>query len=1064
MKNTLHQALEKYIRSYYRNEWIKGIFVFVFLSSVLWIFLIFLEWFLWLSPSYKTGLYFFGWTVTLFFAIKFVFYPLLQYFGFFRKLDEYQVARQIGEKIPEISDGLLNYLELEKLSVSSSALLQTELQRREKLFSRYDFNLLLSFNKYFVYIYLLFLPLFVLVLLKITGKAPDFTSSYQRLQAYHVTFQKPAPYHIQVLSPLEIPDDTVYTLRIQVSGEELPEKLWVQTENDKRPFIRENDSVFIFKMNRLSQNQSFIITDDLFRFGPYDLKIFHKPVLKDYSIEVKVPAYVRRHYHDTIVKESFLTVPQGSVLIIQLQSKYTDSLSASKSGLIPEDQSVFKIQVFENQGFDINLHNLKYNQIRTYHFQVNVIPDRAPEILVKTVKDTTSLIRKHIHLVQLKDDYKLTSLELHYKQPDSAHYKVLKITGLHQPFYTASYIFPQDFKLPDTLVYHYFFRVYDNRSFHGHQFTDSEHFVYRPGIKSRHDLDNQAHQIFNSWQHQQKQSDETFRQLHQSLENYRKQKSSQWERQKEVSEVLQETRKLNEDQKELLKKLKQLLNLYEQDATKKDELKQIKKRIKEIEKLIEKNKKEKELEELLKTMQEQNMLSKLQELKDENQLKKQSLDRVLELTKRFFIHEQLNKMSNQLKDLAKKQQALAQKKVQNEFNQQKNLLQKTDSLSKQFDSLSQMNKQLKSPVKIPPLKTGFKAAKMFQKQSLEELKQNKSGNAPQKKSAQELNQMSSMLMQMMMQGNKDQQKEDIEQIKKLIQTLLLTSFEQENLYQQDYRNIHLYTENLLKQNKIDAVLRAVFDSLEAIARRQPAISNKIFEHLFEALNQSGESIAALQDKHFHIAQIKQHATYKEINELIYLLNLFLESKKGMGMGMSSGKNQDEQQLPSLIKKRSEKLSQQMQQMLKQGKNKSSRTGQGEKMSKQAYQLYKEHQQLKDLLNRFNNQNPNKKIQALNDKIEALSKKLLKEGIKPELLNQLLQLQYELLKILRSVHQQHEDNKRISKQPVKQFGVPDSLKLKLIEQYFPQYEQLYYQSLQMQKIYMEKYKQYKTKVK
>ncbi len=1062
--NTLHRKIESYLKKFYLREWIKGLVLFLFFSGVFLLFLIFLEWILWIPSSYKIFLVYFYVVLLFIFFIYFIFLPTLQYFGYFRQINEMDVARQLAEKIPELQDRLINYLELEKLSGYPLSLLEAELKRREKLLSRFDFKTYISFKDYFPYLYLLLLPLFILNFLKVSGQKKELENSYRRILAYNREFKKPAPFKIYILNDLAVKPDTSLTLQVVVSGEKIPEKIYFKTKGSENEMLRKNDTSFVWLLERISEDMTFYLQAGKYLFGPYRIQTLDYPLVEDFSFHLRFPAYVKWN-RDTLLKQTYLKVPYGTEIKLSLQAKNTDTLLANYSGY----EKILK----QNNRFDLSFHSLhpfeelillknqNENLHQTFSYRVEVIPDEKPFIQVQTKTDTGFFKTKNIHMLLAEDDYGLTSLFLYYKKSNDSVYQSLKIASLKSvPAFQNTYIFPFDFNLPDTVSYRYFYRMYDNNAVSGYQYTDSKLFSFSPKDEQKHNqkIHEQSIELLSE---SYKNSSQTEKELNKTLEKLKTSKQLNWEEIQRIKSLLEQEKNKKENLNNLIREMEQMSKRFMEQAHDKEKAEQIKKRLEELKELQKNNKLEQEIEKYLEQMRQDKMLEKLEQLKNENAFKNQTLERTLELLKQFYIEEQLKSLSYHLKKLADKQNRLAESNLPDEEKQQKEINKQTDSLAKHFQKLDSTNKTLKNPVSTPEMKPHFKAAQMFQKQAAQSLKNHsQKANTQQKRSANKLSEMSQMLQSSMMAGQQQQEKEDIEQVKSLINTLLKVSFTEESLLNKNLSNQHQYIEVILQQNNLNNVLQKVSDTLQSIGSRHPQIGQVIFEALFQAQTAGKTSLDHLQEREFALTRMYQHKMFEQINKLIYYLNLFLDTKQKTGMAMGKGKGNQESQSPmqDQIKKRSDQIKEGMEKLMRrQGKQ------QGEGNPQSIYQLYKEQQQLKDLLNQFNQKYPSEEIRKLNEELDRLSDKLLRKGLNPDIYNDFLRLQYELLKLLQATYKQNQDKKRQSRNPQEQFHIPDSVRLQLIKKYFPQVEQLQYFNIPLKHPYNNTYKRYKRQL-
>jgi len=1067
-KSNLHKKIENYLRGFYAREWLKGLVLFLFFSTVLFLFLIFLEWMLWIPAVYRTVLVWFYLSVIFFLTGKFVILPGLRYFGYFRDWDALKTAEDLGKKIPGLNDTLVNYLQLEQLGHYPFHLVEKELKRREQLISRFDFKKALRFKNYLPFFYLLLIPLFILNFIKITGKKEEFDRSYTRIVAYNTEFKKPAPFQIHLLNDLHVKTDTSFTLQLALSGEKIPEKLFIRIDDNEYELTKHNDTLFAWFFDRIVRPFSFRIKAGKYEFGPYHIKILKYPVLQHYRFHLTYPSYVK-YGADTVQSQTYLKVPYGTRIRLDADVLYADTLlmninpvSVSRTG------QTFSLitRAFRPENVFIIFKNRKENLNHTFAFDIDVIPDQKPRINVTKHNDTTTFKLRQIISVSADDDYGLTRLLLFYKTPSDTTYKSQTLQKLPSPaVFTGAYVFPHDFNLPDSVSYRYFFRVYDNNRIDGFQYADSPVMDFNP-LDTQKDALKIHEKSLEFFSRSFGNAKQTEKQVNQALLKLKSGKQTSWEETQRLKELLKRQQTENLRMKELIKEMEKLSADYEQKVKDKQKAREIKKRLEELKRLYEKQEIQKEIERLLEQMKKEQLLDKLEELKARNAFKKQSLERTLELLKRFYIENKMNEMSDQLSDLARKQNQLAGNQPKDEIKRQKQINKTTDSLSNEFRKLDSINRSLKNPVQMPEMTPHFKATQMFQNDALQQLSDNPSkADRNQQKSGEKLSEMSRMMMQSLMQSRKQSEEEDLEQIKKLIHNLIQLSFEEESLLNLNPANAHIYTDVLLIQNRLNNILTKTSDTLFAIGSRQAAIGSDIFEALNEALISGKKSLKHLQEKEFSLAKMRQHVMFQKVNQLIYLLNLFLDARQqaSLSMGQGQGQKPSDAQLPDMIKKRSRKIMQGMQQLMqKQGKN--AKQGKQGQNAQGIYQLYKEQQQLKDLLRNFSRKHPSSRIQELNEKLDKLSRKLLREGLNEQHYKKFLELQYELLKLTQAAYQQQTDNRRQAQRPENRHSIPDSIRLQLIRKYFPHTEQLQYFQLPLNKIYQERYNAYKRKLK
>ena len=191
-----------------------------------------------------------------------------------------------------------------------------------------------------------------------------------------------------------------------------------------------------------------------------------------------------------------------------------------------------------------------------------------------------------------------------------------------------------------------------------------------------------------------------------------------------------------------------------------------------------------------------------------------------------------------------------------------------------------------------------------------------------------------------------------------------------------------------------------------------------------------------------------------------ILNGMQMEMSGSGMGKPKpGKGQGSgMQLPDIIKKQGELNEQIKEGIEKGGKNPGENS---DAMSEELYEIYKQQEQLKGMLNDFLGDSPENSEKAVDaiKKMEELEKELLEKGFTKNVVKKILQLNYELLKLQKATLQQGEDNVRKSETSKVIFEKKNLEAIELKNRYFNYNEILNRQSLPLRTIYKKKVQEY-----
>ena len=1068
--NQIQNQIRQFVKKYYLNELFKGLILFVLFGFLLLFITALIEYFLWLPSGTRRFLYYTQWLVLALFFILFLTRPLLNLFGFRKDLSDEKAAVIIGQFFPDIKDKLLNALQLHRSDSSSELLLAGVMQKAEQL-KYFKFSKAINFKQNYKYLPLLLIPLFTVLILRLTRYDKAIEQSYQRVLSYRQNFEPPLPYSFSVLDSLQVIQGQDYNLRVAVSGDALPNDLFLSINGKQLLFNKKNDTLFLFHFPVISDNLKFSLSDGKHRLGTYQLNVLLPPLIQQTQLKVIFPSYL--HKKPVVYKRlTNLTLPQSSKIVWQLHTLHTDTIRFGLNHqfqFYPVADNQFHLDTVAQHDFSYQIQPVN-KHIKNYEladFKVHVIKDELPHLNVTEKKDT--LNRQNYYRLTASDDYAISRLQLVYTNQSDQHSKRVSIPINSSDLVQALFVFPGKIPLQPGASYAYYFQAFDNDAYHGYKSVKSKVFYYNKLTNKQLELQNlkqQAQNIadFNRLKDKISAQKQTLNKLSNKLLS---QQQQDWQTQKMLQNAIQQSEQQEAFFKQSIRKFKDLLHKLpekQQDETKKD----LEKRLAELAKMKKKQKLLDELKKLADKLKKEDLIKKLKDLENYSEHQEKSLERILELTKKYYLQQKMQKMSDLLSQLSQKQDSLS-RILQDQKQQQDSLNAQLNQLQKQADSLQQMNQSLKNPMAIPDTKTDMEDIKQDMQKASEQLQNNQSqqANQSQNKAAQKMKKLSKQ-MQMAMQGGGGQQnEEDVKTLQAILKSLINFSFKEENMLTDLFTNRskqHL-TQQLLGQNRLKVYFKHVNDSLYTLALRNPKISQMILDEAYEIQNNLDKSLSYLSENQLYNTQLSAQYILKSANTLANFLSDALDQMKNASPSMGQGQGKKGKgksfSLPDIIKKQGEALSK-AQQGLKQkqgkghkkgnkgkdknGKKNGKKNNQGnEGEAKRQYELYKMQQQVKEDLNqlgdKFSDQATKKKIQQLNKEMSDLQKRILKEGITQSVINKMIALQHELLKLKNATFTQHEDNKRQSRTNFKQFEGIDSLFLRENFKFLPQNELL-----------------------
>jgi len=1061
--------LRQFIKKYYLNELFKGLILFIIFTFFYLLITAFVEYFLWLPPQSRRWLFYAQFVITGVFFLIFLAKPLLNLLGLRKDLSTEQAAVIVGKFFPEIKDKLLNALQLHDSSMDSELLFASIEQKAKKL-KNFKFSKAVNFKQNLKYLPLLSLPLIIFVILRLTHYDKVIKSSYDRVLSFNQHFEQPLPYRFQILDSLKVIKDNPFELKVKVTGEALPDDLFLVIDNQSLLFNKESDSIFSFHFPSVNDNLSFSVKDDKHHLGNYTLKVINSPLLTSTKIKVIYPSYLNKK--PKIFKQNTnLTIPESARIYWDLHTEHTDTILFGINNhiiVLPVKNKKISYDTLAREDFSYQIkpiNNFIKNTPETvYH--VKVIKDQPPSINVVEKKDTIN--HQNYYRITASDDYKVSKLQLVYKNQSSGQTKMIPIKVNKSDFIQSVFVFPGNIQLDKGMAYAYFFQAFDNDTFHGFKSVKSETFYFNKLTdKQLKDLllKQQADQLKNLDALKQKASNQkqNIEKLNQKLSTQRNQ---DWQSRKQLEQTIQQSQQQEQFFKQTIQKFKDLLKRLP-DGKKDDFKKDLQKRLEELEKLKKKQKMLDELKKLAEKLKKEDLIKKLKELENYSEHQEKSLERILELTKKYYLLQKMQKMAEKLKQLSQKQEDLA-KQNKDTKNQQDSLNNALDSLQKQADSLQKMNKALKKSMQMPDAKTDMQDIKQDMQNASSKLQQNQSSaaNNSQQKAANKMKQLSKSLQMAMQSGGGEQNEEDIKTLQAILKSLLIFSFNEEELLTDLYshnskKNL---SQQLLTQNNLKVYFNHVNDSLYTLALRNPKISQLILDEAYEIQNSLEKSLLHLAENQSFNAQLTAQYILKSSNTLANFLSNALDNMKNAmpSMGQSQGKKGKGKSfsLPDIIKKQGDALSKAKEGLKpkdgkgkKKGKkgqsnsgNKKGKENKGEEgEAKRQYELYKMQQRVKEDLNqlgdKFSDKATKKRIKDLSKKMEQLQNRILKEGITESIVQKMIALQHELLKLKNATFQQHEDNKRQSRTNFNRFNGLDSTFLYENFKFLPQNELL-----------------------
>ncbi|RPD96499.1 DUF4175 family protein [Aureibaculum marinum] len=1085
MKNfhNIQNKLQQFIKKYYTNELIKGLILFTSFGLLYFFITAFIEYFLWLPIAARSILFFLFIAVELALLIKFIIIPLAKLFGLKKGISLAEASAIIGRHFPEVDDKLLNLLQLNNNNNNQSELLIASIEQKSSNLQPIPFKKAINFKGNVKYLKYLSIPLVILLFTGLTGNNSIFNESFTRVVNYKTAYEPPAPFSYIILNDkLQCIEGQSYELVATTVGNIVPDNVTIHF-NGQSYILKEENGKFIYQFNNLKETFQFYLEANNVYSNPYKLEILKTPNVTGFEMFISYPKYTGKQ--DELIKNTGnAIVPEGAVITWNITTKDTDSVkfitNTNKSFLV-EAENKFSLskQVRNNLNYRITTSNKQLIDYENIEYNIQVIKDEYPKIKIKS--DIDSVSRGPVQFVgQLSDDYGINKLQLvYFKKDDDQSLHILDIDINTSSFEEFYYIFsPENLNIDRGEVYNMYFQVVDNDAINGGKISKSKIFSYYNKTKQEvtDELLKEQQTNLEELKIVNQKSEDLNKKLDEFSDKLRKKSDLDWNDKKEFNQFLERQEKYKQMQQKHTEKLKE--NLEEQEENNEDEYIQnrkdeLKKRIEEAQELQEKNDLLEQLKKMSDKLRKEQMLDKLDKLTEQNKQEKKTLERLLELSKRFFVEKKAVQITNKLDSLVNRQNKEAEK-LDSKATDQNKLNKAFDDIKKDFEELRKQNSNLAQPMNFPPTKNEEIEIEKQMKGAEDDLnnlennstqdsnaneEEQKSISKKQKSAARKQKELKDKMSGSLEQMEGEMLNENIEDLKQILKNLLLFSFDQEALLI-DFGNIDSehaeFPKKLRKQHILKENFEHIDDSLYTLSLRIPELTSKIQEDLTDAHYNLYKSLENIAENRIQSGRSNQQYTMTSANNLADMLSDLLNSLQNPSMGQGKGKGgQPQFSLPDIIKEQG-KLKKQMQQGIK------NESGKGEeRMSGEQFRIYQEQNALKEALNDLLDKNGNKGSegkQALKQ-MEELEKELLDKGFDKTVMQKMNLLEHQLLKLDDAILDQGKDDMRKSETNTKSFDVKSIPELKHRKLFFNKDEILNREPLPLKNVYRKRVQLY-----
>ncbi len=985
-----------------------------------------LEYSFWFSSSTRAALFYLTLLIVSALLIWFLVPHLLVALGIKPPPNDEEAAKTISEKLPELNDQLINYLQLEK--EAQNELARASINQKSTFLDKYNFTKAIDASGLRRYGRLFGGVVGLLVLIALFNP-PLITSGSQRIIQHNKTFERPAPFRFVIENnSLEFFKNEDYELIIRLDGANIPEYVTLHSQAGTIKMTQMSTGLFSYTFKKPYESVDFYLEASGFTSQSYRLSMLSKPILNLLTIDLNYPQHTGR-VAERIANGGNITAPQGTQANWTLQAAHAnqvlvyfsdDTLEATRL-----DDQTFEInrRLNESGSYELVLLNDFARNEESLTYRVNVVPDEAPEIEVEFLADTTAY--KYVVLTgRIADDYGFHSLDLYVEINDRIIKRPITINNKQksQGFYTDWFADSLSLQPDDNLTLYAIVR--DNDVYGGYKAAKSAVFYFKkPSMKS---LSDQIDQKAGGLEKQLDESLKEMAELQKTLEEMAKKLKSQndigWQDEKLLEESLEQRKELEKMLNELKEKHDDLLKAsdnFKQSESLKEKSEQLNKM---LEDLMDESTRQL-YEELQKLLQEKSskddIKNKLNQInRQENRMMK-DLERTKELFKRLQMESGLERVAQQLDSLSKQQLDLSKQALDSSaIAEQQKIQEDFEEMTKDLEAIEKLNQELARPEPLEDFDSDEKQIKQELEKAAEEMSAGEKEKAKknQQNAAERMQKMSQKMQKMQAGMESEAMQENIDNLRKIMDDLIRLSYRQEDLLK-NFRTVNASDPRFVTlsqdQLKLKEDLVVIEDSLLALASRVVQISSFITKEIDEINMHMSASVEQIRERQQGRALSHQQFSMTSMNNLALLLDDVLQNMQ-MSMSEASGKGKGKPKpmpMPSLNEMQ-QQLGEQMQKMQNEGKS-------GRELSEELARMAAEQemirQQLQEMQNKLDGQFGNENISDnMSQAIKMMEQNEL-DLVNKRLTQQLMQRQKEittrLLEAEKAMKEQQQDPER-----------------------------------------------------
>jgi len=1055
----LLKKIDSFSRKFYVNQIIRGslYFVGIFLGALL--LSIILEYFGRFSTQVRTFLFYGLLAVFVYLLIRYIAIPALRLLKLGRRISHEDASNMIGKHFPDVSDKLLNTLQLRgQAEKQESALLMASIDQRIEELKPVNFVAAVDFSenkKYLKYV----IPPIALGLILFFFAPNIIQDGSKRLVTYNVEYIPEAPFDFLIQNKaLEVPLNEDFTVKVQTEGEYKPGVLSIEMDGKLFRMKKTSEGFFTYTFRNVRNSLPFKLFADGFYSDLQTLEVLPTPSVVNFNVALSYPSYLGKKNEELNNTGNF-EIPEGTRVQWEFKTQNSESLfiqfpdsSATLSNEGEQNYS-FQKKILNTSTYAVAASNSIVGSKDTLNYQINVIKDSYPRIILEEVRDSLDEKQRYFGGT-ISDDHGLRALAFKFvitgaEGETKTGREDISIGGQTvQEFYYSKDFRELDIQPGDRLDY--YFEVWDNDGVNGSKSTTSDRMSYE--APSLEELDDQRKESSENVKEKLEKSIEDAAELQKELQELNKELLQKdefnWQDKKRIEDVLNKQKQIENQINELNQERQESLKNQEEYMQQSEEILQKQEQIQKMfEELMSEEMKElyKKLEEMMKELNQEQIKDELENMELSSEELEKELDRTLELFKQLEFEQEFDETVNKLEELAKEQKELSEESKDSDKDSEE-LKEKQEELNDKFEqvkddinALEKMNEELEDPNEMPDTESLEESIDEQMENASDDLEKNKKKKASesQQGASEQMEQMANQMSQSMESQQAESLQENMEDLRALLENIIQLSFDQEEIMESlrvIERDDPRYVELGQRQKKLEDDSKMVEDSLFALSKRIAQIQSIVNEEIGKINNNISKAIADIGERMTANATTRQQYVMTSYNNLALLLDEALQQMQmqmanqmpGKGNcenpgGQGSGKSGDKMsKLQDQMGKKLEEMKKSMEKGKQDGGRKPGmgKQGMSKDIAKMAAEQAAIRREIEKMAQKLNEQGKGegKGLEEIAEQMEENEKDLVNEELTRETLMRQQDILTRLLESEKAEREREYDNKRESNSP------------------------------------------------